>query len=137
MDGSRPAILPAPPNSRTSTGGWTHALTSSSGSGIEPNSVNGALALTIPSDSNARVEASTVSGGIDNDFGLHVNRHRFVGRDLRGELGSGGTHIRLSERNGRIDVHHAQDGHALSPVNWTSAMSDEGDLAMTTRTGLW
>ena len=87
-----------------------------SGSGIELKSVNGALSLTIPSDSNARVEASTVSGGIDNDFGLHVNHHRIVGRDLRGELGSGGTHIRLQNVNGRIDIHHAQDGHALSPV---------------------
>jgi len=98
-----------------------------SGSGIELNSVNGALALTIPSDSNARVEASTVSGGIDNDFGLHVNHHRFVGRDLRGELGSGGTHIRLQNVNGRIDIHHAQDGHALSPVKDLSHSDGDDD----------
>lgn len=98
-----------------------------SGSGVELNSVNGALALTIPSDSNARVEASTVSGGIDNDFGLHVNHHRFVGRDLRGELGSGGTHIRLQNVNGRIDIHHAQDGHALSPVKDLSHGNGDDD----------
>jgi DUF4097 and DUF4098 domain-containing protein YvlB len=87
-----------------------------SGQDIELNSVNGSLELTIPSDSNAEVEASTVSGGISNDFGLHVNHHRFVGHDLRGEIGTGGAHIRLSDVNGRIEIQHAQDGHAVSPV---------------------
>jgi DUF4097 and DUF4098 domain-containing protein YvlB len=85
------------------------------GQSVDLNSVNGSLDLTIPSDSNADVEASTVSGGIHNDFGLHVNRH-MVGHDLRGELGNGGTQVRLSNVNGRIDIHHAQDGHAMSPV---------------------
>jgi DUF4097 and DUF4098 domain-containing protein YvlB len=82
---------------------------------IELNSVNGSLSLTIPSDSNAEIEASTVSGGISNDFGLHAS-HQFVGHNLRGELGSGGAHIKLSDVNGRIDIHHAQDGRSLSPV---------------------
>lgn len=86
------------------------------GSRVELNSVNGSVDLTIPSDSKAEVEASTVSGGINNDFGLHVNNHRFVGHDLRGELGTGGTHIKLENVNGRIEIHHAQDGRALSPV---------------------
>ena len=87
-----------------------------SGQDVELNSVNGSLELTIPSDSNAEVDASTVSGGIGNDFGLHVNDHRFVGHDLRGELGKGGSHIRLSDVNGRIEIRHAQDGRAMSPV---------------------
>jgi DUF4097 and DUF4098 domain-containing protein YvlB len=86
------------------------------GSRVELNSVNGSVELTIPSDSKAEVEASTISGGIDNDFGLKVNHHRFVGHDLRGELGSGGTHIKLENVNGRIEIRHAQDGRALSPV---------------------
>ena len=68
------------------------------GSSIELKSVNGSVALTIPSDSKAEIEASTVSGGIENDFGLHVNRHSFVGHDLRGELGSGGVHLKTGER---------------------------------------
>ena len=85
------------------------------GKSVELNSVNGSVDLTIPSDSNAAVEASTVSGGIHNDFGLHVNNHKFVGHDLRGELGNGGTDIRVSNVNGRIDIHHASDGRAMSP----------------------
>ena len=83
---------------------------------IELNSVNGALELTIPSDSNAEVEASTVSGGIGDDFGLPVNNRRFVGHDLRGEIGKGGARIRLSDVNGHIEFRHAKDGRALSPV---------------------
>jgi len=94
---------------------------------IDLNSVNGSLELTIPSDSNAEVEASTVSGGISNDFGLHVNNHRFVGHDLRGEIGKGGAHIRLSDVNGRIDIHHAQDGHAVSPVKDRSHHDKDDD----------
>ena len=86
------------------------------GHSVELSSVNGAVELTIPSDSQAEVEASTVSGNIENDFGLRVNHHRFVGHDLRGELGNGGSHVRLENVNGRIEIRHAQDGRALSPV---------------------
>ncbi|MFZ0320260.1 MAG: DUF4097 family beta strand repeat-containing protein, partial [Candidatus Sulfotelmatobacter sp.] len=86
-----------------------------SGSSIKLSSVNGSMEMTIPSDSKAEIEASTVSGGIENDFGLHVNRH-MVGHDLRGELGNGGPHIRLSNVNGRIEIRHAPDGRALSPA---------------------
>jgi DUF4097 and DUF4098 domain-containing protein YvlB len=98
-----------------------------SGQDVELNSVNGSLELTIPSDSNAEVDASTVSGGISNDFGLRVNDHRFVGHDLRGELGKGGSHIRLSDVNGRIEIRHAQDGHAMSPVKDRSHHDKDDD----------
>jgi DUF4097 and DUF4098 domain-containing protein YvlB len=83
---------------------------------IELSSVNGSMQVTIPSDSKAEIEASTVSGGINNDFGLHVNHHQYVGHDLRGELGNGGTHIKLENVNGKIEVHHASDGRTLSPA---------------------
>lgn len=96
------------------------------GQTVELSSVNGEVGLTIPSDSNAEVEASTVSGGIHNDFGLRVSHH-FVGHNLRGDLGNGGTHIRLSDVNGRIEIHHAQDGHAMSPVKDRSRDSKDDD----------
>jgi DUF4097 and DUF4098 domain-containing protein YvlB len=97
------------------------------GNSVELNSVNGSVALTIPSDSKAELEASTVSGGISNDFGLRVNHHQFVGHDLRGELGAGGTHIKLENVNGRIEIHHAQDGRALSPVKDLSHRDKDDD----------
>lgn len=97
------------------------------GSSLELKSVNGSVELTIPSDSKAEIEASTVSGGIDNDFGLHVNHHSFVGHDLRGELGNGGPRIRLSNVNGRIEIHHASDGRALSPAKDLSHRDKDDD----------
>ena len=101
-----------------------------SGQDIELNSVNGSLELTIPSDSNAEVQASTVSGGISNDFGLHVNHHQFVGHDLQGEIGKGGAHIRLSDVNGRIEIQHAQDGRSMSPVKDRNSRdkADDGEI---------
>jgi DUF4097 and DUF4098 domain-containing protein YvlB len=99
----------------TVNGGLDASFDQLASNSIELNSVNGGIGLTIPSDSNARIEANTVSGGIDNDFGLHVSHH-FVGHNLDGELGNGGARIHLSDVNGRIDIHHAQDGRSLSPV---------------------
>ncbi|MGA7927702.1 MAG: DUF4097 family beta strand repeat-containing protein [Candidatus Sulfotelmatobacter sp.] len=97
------------------------------GSSVELKSVNGSVALTIPSDSNAEIEASTVSGGIENDLGLEVNHHRFVGHDLRGQLGNGGPHVKLENVNGRIDIRHASDGRALSPAKDLSHRDKDDD----------
>jgi DUF4097 and DUF4098 domain-containing protein YvlB len=97
------------------------------GSSIDLNSVNGSLELTIPSDSKAEIEASTVSGGIENDFGLRVNHHQFVGHDLRGELGSGGPRIKLANVNGHIQIRHASDGRTLSPVKDLSHRDNDDD----------
>ncbi|MGA8618778.1 MAG: DUF4097 family beta strand repeat-containing protein [Candidatus Sulfotelmatobacter sp.] len=99
-----------------------------SGSSVELKSVNGSVELTIPSDSKAEIEASTVSGGIENDFGLHVNHHRMVGHDLRGELGSGGPRIKLENVNGRIEIRHASDGRALSPVKDLSHRDNDDEI---------
>ena len=94
---------------------------------VELSSVNGSIDLTLPSDAKASIEANTVHGGIDNDFGLHANDHRFVGHDLRGELGGGGAEIRLNNVNGTIDIHHASDGRTLSPAKDTGE-KDEGSV---------
>ena len=88
---------------------------------IELSSINGPVRLTLPSDVQARIEATTVHGGIDNNFGLHTNNHRYVGHDLRGELGTGGAEIRLRNINGPVDIRHADDGKSLSPAH------DKGD----------
>src|SRR3984893_16793098 len=85
-------------------------------SGLELNSVNGSVRLTIPSDAKAEVEANTVSGDIENDFGLHVNRHKYVGRDMRGELAGGGARIKVENVKGRIEICHSEDGQPLSAV---------------------
>ena len=91
---------------------------------LELTSVNGDVLLTLPSDSKAELEASTVHGGISNDFGLRVRNHRIVGHDLHGELAGGGARIKLSNVNGRIEIHHASDNRALSPVKDLNRGSD-------------
>ena len=93
---------------------------------MELSSVNGSVSLTLPSDVQAELEASTVHGGISNDFGLNVDRHQWVGRDLHGKLGDGRTHIKLNNVNGPIHIQHANDGHTLSPVkNLTQGDDDK------------
>ncbi len=81
---------------------------------ISLGSVNGPVALTIPSDSNAEIKAGTVHGSISNDFGLPVRRGDYVGRDLAGQLGQGGARIKLGNVNGAITIKHAPDGRPLS-----------------------
>ncbi|HEY7099722.1 MAG TPA: DUF4097 family beta strand repeat-containing protein [Terriglobales bacterium] len=101
------------------------AFASLEGTSIDLESVNGSLRLTLPSDAKAEIEASTVHGGIENDFGLRVVNHRYVGHDLDGQLGGGGTRIRLNNVNGRIEVRHANDNRALSPATNTSSHRDD------------
>src|SRR6202047_4918819 len=87
-----------------------------SGSALELNSVNGSVKLTIPSDAKAEVEANTFSGDIKNDFGLQAESHPVVRFATRSELAGGGARIKLKNVNGRIEIRHAEDGRALSPV---------------------
>ena len=83
---------------------------------LELSSVNGSVELTLPSDAKAEIEATTVHGGIENDFGLGVQNHRYVGHDLHGELGGGGTRIEIRNVNGHVEIRHANDNRALSPA---------------------
>jgi DUF4097 and DUF4098 domain-containing protein YvlB len=90
---------------------------------ISLNSVNGRVLLTIPSDSNATLKASTVHGGITNDFGLTVQHGEWVGHELYGQLGTGGPRIRLGNVNGSVTIKHAGDGRPLS--QGTSLLSEK------------
>jgi DUF4097 and DUF4098 domain-containing protein YvlB len=96
---------------------------------VELSSVNGQVELTLPSKSNAEVQATTVMGHIQNDFGMEVRKHRYVGSDLHAELGSGGTRIEVHNVNGQIMIRHASDNAALGPVRdlHTDSASDRND----------
>jgi DUF4097 and DUF4098 domain-containing protein YvlB len=83
---------------------------------LKLSSVNGRLRITLPSDARAELKASTISGNISDDFGLPVIRHQFVGRSLHGQLGGGGTLVKLSNVNGEIEIRHASDNRPLSPA---------------------
>ncbi|HEX8175038.1 MAG TPA: DUF4097 family beta strand repeat-containing protein [Pyrinomonadaceae bacterium] len=77
-------------------------------------SVNGDVAITLPSDASANLRANNVHGGIKNDFGLPVRKGEYVGYDLAGQLGQGATRIRLANVNGQITIRRANDGRAQS-----------------------
>ena len=94
-------------------------------SSVDLSSVNGGMDLTLPSDAKAEIDASTVHGGIQNDFGLHVVNHQYVGHSLAGQLGGGGARIHLSNVNGRIEVHHASDNRSLSAATDSSRSQDD------------
>ena len=79
-------------------------------------SVNGTVVVVIPSDSNVIVRAETIHGAIRNDFGLNVKDGEYVGHSLYGQLGSGGSRIKLGNVNGGISIKHAEDGRPLSPA---------------------
>jgi len=83
---------------------------------VEVSSVNASVLLTLPSDAKADIEANTISGAISNDFGITVASHRWVGHELNAELGGGGTRVRVSNVNGRIEIRHANDNRPLSPA---------------------
>lgn len=69
---------------------------------IKLESVNGAIVVRLPSDANVDVSAETVSGNISNDFGLHVNKGKYVGSDMHGQLGDGSVSLSMDNVNGKI-----------------------------------
>ncbi|MEZ5308530.1 MAG: DUF4097 family beta strand repeat-containing protein [Pyrinomonadaceae bacterium] len=75
-----------------------------SGSTVRVNSVSGNVNLKIPSYVGANVSATTVSGDISNDFGLEVDRGKFVGSSMNGTFGDGSITIKLSTVSGRIEL---------------------------------
>lgn len=83
---------------------------------IHLNSVNGSVTITIPSNADADVSATTMSGHIANDFGL-PSKKQLVGHNLNGRLGRGGTQVSLNNVNGAIAIRHARDGKPLSKAS--------------------
>jgi len=81
-----------------------NALRLTESKGVTLNSVNGPIVLSMPSGASAQVRASTVHGPITNDFGLPVEEGQYVGRNLSGQIGSGGPRIRLNNVNGSIAI---------------------------------
>ena len=92
----------------TVNGSLKAQLNQLSNSPMQLSSVNGSLSLTLPSDAQAELEASTVHGAISNDFGLDVDRHQWVGRDLHGKLGRWTDSYKTKQREW-ADPHSARE----------------------------
>ncbi|MGB7923233.1 MAG: DUF4097 family beta strand repeat-containing protein [Pyrinomonadaceae bacterium] len=67
--------------------------------------VNGKVEVTLDDDTNADVQASTISGSIDldDDFSFKVEK-KFVGQKASGRVGDGGQSISVSTVNGPIKI---------------------------------
>lgn len=94
---------------------------------VDLSSVNGAVNLTLASDTEAEITAKTVHGGISNDLGLPVKRGKYVGRSLGGLLGRGGSQIELSNVNGSIRIERANDGRPQTTVTNTVNIDRDND----------
>jgi DUF4097 and DUF4098 domain-containing protein YvlB len=83
---------------------------------VNLETVNGGVDVRLASNAAAEISASTVHGGISNDFNIPVNRERWAGSELRARLGEGGPAIKLSTVNGGIHITRVSDGKPLGKV---------------------
>jgi DUF4097 and DUF4098 domain-containing protein YvlB len=84
---------------------------------VDLGTVNGQVALKLPSNASAEINASTVHGNISNEFNIPVNRGRFApGSEMKARLGDGEAQMKLSTVNGGIEIQRVPDGKPLSKV---------------------
>jgi DUF4097 and DUF4098 domain-containing protein YvlB len=65
--------------------------------------VNGGVAVTLPSGAQADVDAETVNGSISTDFPLTV-QGKFGPKRIQGKIGNGGSSLRMATVNGSIHL---------------------------------
>jgi hypothetical protein len=88
----------------TVNGGITAVVRGAGGQrGLEFETVNGAISVTLPRDINADVEARTVNGSITPDIPITVSG-RLRRNELVGRIGQGGRALRLRTVNGSIRI---------------------------------
>jgi DUF4097 and DUF4098 domain-containing protein YvlB len=72
------------------------------GDGLNVKTTNGGVSMTIPENYSARLETSTVNGGLKIDFPITLQGK--IDREISADLGSGGTTIRATTTNGGVTV---------------------------------
>jgi DUF4097 and DUF4098 domain-containing protein YvlB len=88
----------------TKNGGVTIALSGDhwDGQGLDVETRNGGINLTMPDQYSAALETSTVNGRISIDFPIVVQGR--IGRELNTTLGAGGAKIRAVTTNGGVSI---------------------------------
>lgn len=75
------------------------------GAGLDVETRNGGVKMSIPADYNAELEVGTVNGGVKIDFPITVQGDlRRLPRNISTRLGSGGPRIRAVTTNGGLMV---------------------------------
>jgi DUF4097 and DUF4098 domain-containing protein YvlB len=88
----------------TTNGGVTASLTGNSwrGKGLDLQTTNGGINLTIPRGYNANLETGTTNGGMRVDFPITVRG--MIGRRIQTQLGTGGPPVRVMTTNGGVRI---------------------------------
>jgi DUF4097 and DUF4098 domain-containing protein YvlB len=88
----------------TMNGGVSALLSGSSwrGKGLDLQTTNGGVSLTIPRGYNARLETGTLNGGMKIDFPITV--HGLIGKRIHTQLGAGGPLVRVVTTNGGVRI---------------------------------
>ena len=89
---------------RTTNGGIDVDLDGSSwqGTGLEVETTNGGVHLSIPAQYNAHLETGTTNGSVNIDFPVTVQGT--FGRSFSTDLGSGGPPLRVRTSNGGVRI---------------------------------
>jgi DUF4097 and DUF4098 domain-containing protein YvlB len=89
---------------RTSNGGVDVELEGSTwnGEGLEVETENGGVEMSIPANYSARLETGTVNGRMNIDFPVTVQGR--IGRNVETQLGSGGPLIKVRTSNGGVNI---------------------------------
>lgn len=70
---------------------------------LEFETVNGAIDVTVPANSNFDLDARCANGSVDTDLPVTVSG-KMKRNHLRGQVGNGGPSLRISTVNGSIDL---------------------------------
>jgi hypothetical protein len=74
------------------------------GAGLDAETVNGPVTLTVPDAYNADLETGTVNGPFTSDIPITMTIRGRVGRPFNGTLGQGGPPIRVVTVNGPVRI---------------------------------
>ena len=93
-------------NGDTRNGGLTVLLNGSrwDGDGLDVETSNGGVTLSIPDGYNAELETRTVNGGLRIDFPITVQGELTSRRGISTTLGSGGPLVRVRTTNGGVKI---------------------------------
>jgi hypothetical protein len=72
------------------------------GPGLDVDTRNGGVRLTVPDGYSAELETGTVNGRVRVDFPITIRGA--IGREIRTTLGSGGALVRAMTKNGGINI---------------------------------
>ena len=112
--GVRLADLSGHVNGRTRNGGVTVMLggTQWDGEGLDVETSNGGVTLSIPTPYNAQLETRTVNGGFRFDYPLTLSGELSPRRGISTTLGSGGAPVRVRTTNGGLRL-QKREGNGL------------------------